>query len=221
MQDSEQDCPYRCKVIANTAIAHNVHYLTFSKPFEFESGQVISLTLSNEIEPRLYSIASGVGEDHLGILFDVKEDGALTPKLATLAPNDVVRISAPFGSFLATSDPAVWVATGTGVAPFISMVKSGFGNNKLLIQGSRTLEGFYFAPLFEEVLQERYVRCSSQEKLGEIYHGRLTTYLNSAATLPLTEKYYLCGNPLMVNEVRDILIAKGVPFDNILSEIFF
>ncbi len=40
-------------------------------------------------------------------------------------------------------------------------------------------------------------------------------------SLPLNEKYYLCGNPLMVNEVRDLLIERGIPFDNILSEIFF
>jgi ferredoxin-NADP reductase len=44
--------------------------------------------------------------------------------------------------------------------------------------------------------------------------------LAAASAIPLSEKYYLCGNPLMVNEVRNPHIEGGIPFDNILSEIF-
>jgi ferredoxin--NADP+ reductase len=33
--------------------------------------------------------------------------------------------------------------------------------------------------------------------------------------------YYLCGKALMVVEVRDLLISRGIPFENILSEIYF
>ncbi len=34
-------------------------------------------------------------------------------------------------------------------------------------------------------------------------------------------KYYLCGSAEMVVDTRDILIRKGVPFDQIISEIYF
>ena len=34
-------------------------------------------------------------------------------------------------------------------------------------------------------------------------------------------KYYLCGSAEMVVEIRDILIEKGIPFDRIISEIYF
>lgn len=34
-------------------------------------------------------------------------------------------------------------------------------------------------------------------------------------------KYYLCGSADMVVEARDILISKGIPFGNIISEIYF
>jgi len=39
--------------------------------------------------------------------------------------------------------------------------------------------------------------------------------------IPADIKYYLCGKALMVVETRDILIERGVPFSNILSEIYF
>ena len=34
-------------------------------------------------------------------------------------------------------------------------------------------------------------------------------------------KYYLCGSAEMVVDTRDILIEKGIPFENIVSEIYF
>ncbi|WP_320054414.1 FAD-binding oxidoreductase [uncultured Acetobacteroides sp.] len=210
-----------CKIIANEKISSYVHYLTFERPYEFEAGQVLSLTLNADIPPRLYSIASGTDEHFIGILFDVKPEGTLTTLLAQLSAGDTVFVSPPYGSFIGNSEPAVWIATGTGIAPFISMARSGLANNKLLIQGARTIDGFYFSDLFRGMEGLEYVRCSSKDSNDNIYSGRLTSYLRETPSLPLNEKYYLCGNPLMVNEVRDLLIERGIPFDNILSEIFF
>lgn len=221
MNNNSAACPFRCQVIDIIEVAAGVSYLTFERPFDFEAGQVISLTLTDNIAPRLYSIASGVNEPHLGILFDVKPQGILTNLLVKLRKGDYVQVSKPYGSFLGGSEPAVWIATGTGVAPFISMSKSGFAKGKTLIQGARSLDGFYFSNLFEQEDGLSYTRCCSQASAAGIYAGRLTAYLRETPSLPLKEKYYLCGNPLMVNEVRDLLIERGVPYENILSEIFF
>ena len=54
-----------------------------------------------------------------------------------------------------------------------------------------------------------------------VYFGRLTNWLKEQKELPLDIKYYLCGNPEMVVEVRDILVSKGISFNNIISEIYF
>ena len=210
-----------CKVVANEEITDNVHYLTFERPYNFEAGQLLSLTLNANIPPRLYSIASGTNNDYISILFDVKPEGTLTPLLAKLAAGDFVFVSPPYGSFLGSNEPAVWIATGTGIAPFISMAQSGLGDNKTLIHGARTINEFYFAHFFEAIKGLTYIRCASKGSYSNTYNGRLTAYLRETSSLPLNEKYYLCGNPLMVNEVRDLLIERGIPFDNILSEIFF
>lgn len=221
MMNRSTTCLFACKVVEIFTVAPGVTYLTFERPFEFEAGQVLSLTVNNEIEPRLYSIASGVRDPYIGILFDLKPEGVLTNKLIQLKRGDEVFISKPYGSFIGSKEPAVWIATGTGIAPFIAMVKSGLGGGKTLIQGARTLNGFYFAGHFEAEPALSYTRCCSQESADGVYSGRLTTYLREAVNLPLKEKYYLCGNPLMVNDVRDLLIERGVPYENILSEIFF
>jgi NAD(P)H-flavin reductase len=39
--------------------------------------------------------------------------------------------------------------------------------------------------------------------------------------LPAGHRYLLCGSARMVVEVRDLLIARGVPFEDIVAEIYF
>ena len=75
---------------------------------------------------------------------DSKDDGFLTPKLASMIPGEKILISNPYGSFLGTQEKAWWIATGTGVAPFYSMIKSGLVTHKKLIHGVRHLNQFYF-----------------------------------------------------------------------------
>jgi len=54
-----------------------------------------------------------------------------------------------------------------------------------------------------------------------VYAGRVTEYLIEQPTLNPGLKYYLCGNAEMVVDTQDILIIKGIPFDQIVSEIYF
>jgi ferredoxin--NADP+ reductase len=44
--------------------------------------------------------------------------------------------------------------------------------------------------------------------------------LNGIPNLPKV-KYFICGQALMVVEIRDLLIQKGIPFENIMAEIYF
>ena len=209
------------KILDNKVLCEGVHYLSMSKPFNFAAGQVIALALKKEDEPRLYSIASGEDKATLSILFDIKYDGELTPPLSRVKSGDKVYISEPFGKFLCQSTPATWIATGTGIAPFISFLESGKKDNVTLLHGARTLNKFFFQDLFNEVLKNNYLRFCTTQSDEQVREGRLTSYLQNHTSLPTDNKYYLCGSPQMVIDVREILISKAVPFDNIIAEIYF
>ncbi len=202
-------------------IATDVYVLEFLRFFDFDPGQVIKLAWADDMEPRLYSIASGEKERNIQILFNVVNDGILTPKLASIKPGDKLFASKAFGKFICGEGPAWWIAAGTGLAPFSSMLRSGMSKEKVLIHGGKYQDSFYYSNEFEEDLGENYIRCSSQEKVEGAYHGRLTKYLSELKNLPRESVYYLCGSSEMVVETRDILISKGVPFGNIVSEIYF
>jgi len=207
-------------IINNQEISPDVYLLSFKRNFDFLPGQVVKIAMNKENPPRIYSICSGNHEKEIRILFNIKEDGFLTPKLAETIPGDKIMVSKPYGSFLGTSDPAWWIATGTGIAPFYSMFRSGFEKNKKLIHGVSYLNQFYFEDELEWGIGNNYVRCCSRESSCDVFPGRVSKYISEANILPEI-KYFLCGKALMVVEVRDLLIEKGVPYENILAEIYF
>lgn len=208
-------------VLSNIEIAPAVFVLSFKRDFTFRAGQVLGLGLSSTDDPRLYSIASGENDPEVQILYSIKPGGQLTPSLAQLNQNDTLWITPPFGNYEGTEEAAYWIAAGTGIAPFTSMFRSGIGNNKILIHGGRTLDSFYFSQELEPAFGSRYVRCCSQQKGNNIFEGRVTQFLEAQNNLPTNQKYYLCGSAEMVVECREILLLKGIPFSNIVAEIYF
>jgi len=202
-------------------IGPNGYQLTTVRPFEFIPGQVVKLTSDHSLAPRLYSIASGNKETTLKFLFDLKTDGELTPLLSKLMPGDKIWMSKPFGEFTCDNEPAVWVASGTGIAPFLSMAFSGNTNNKKLIHGGRNEENFFFKNELRDLLGDGYIQCLSGPEREGIFHGRTTDYLKTDKNISLSLKYYLCGNPEMVVDTRDILLARGIAYENIHAEIYF
>lgn len=204
----------------NEEISPGVHVISFLRDFDFIPGQVLKIATDNNHPPRIYSICSGNKEKEIRILFNIKDDGFLTPKLAAMIPGEQIMVSKPCGSFVGRREKAWWIATGTGIAPFYSMIKSGLKQNKKLIHGVRYLNQLYFEDELEEELNENYVRCCSRESSCNTISGRVTHYLNEIKNLP-DVKYYICGQALMVVEVRDLLIKRGIKFENIMAEIYF
>lgn len=205
----------------NKELSPGVHLISWKRNHEFEPGMVVKLTVNNEIVPRIYSICSGNKEDEIRVLFHIKEDGLLTPRLARMSEGMKIGVTEPYGSFLDRNKPAWWIATGTGIAPFYSMFRSGIAENRTLIHGVRSLRQFYFEDELEHSLGNRYIRCCAHESSEDVYPGRVTTYLDQIEELPADIYYYLCGKAIMVVEVRDLLIARGIPYEHILSEIYF
>jgi ferredoxin/flavodoxin---NADP+ reductase len=202
-------------------IAPGVFLIAFTRYFEFVPGQVVAINNGVEQSPRLYSISSGHTDPEIKIIFNIKEDGYLTPRLSLCASGDKILVSKPFGNFTCNEEDAWWIATGTGIAPFASMIFSGKGKHNTLIHGGRTLNSFYFQNEIAGKMGNKYIRCCSSERGNGVYEGRLSQYLAEQPNLPQDKKYYLCGKSEMVVETRDILISKGIPFDKIVAEIYF
>ncbi len=220
------------RVVALREVAPEVFLLTVSREGAFAPGQTVALGADAAGLSRYYSVASGVDDPLMDVLFDLVADGALTPRLARLGPGDPLFVSDPFGSFVDCDGPTVWIATGTGVAPFASMVRSLAARRgarglegKTLVQGSRSPDGLCFRELFASRLGSRYVPCCSGEApngdhQAPVFRGRVTRWL-AAHDLDPASRYMLCGSAEMVVEAREVLMSRGVPLPRIAAEIYF
>jgi ferredoxin--NADP+ reductase len=202
-------------------IASGIYLMGFRRDFDFTAGQVIGVALEETGARRLYSICSGEEEEEIRILYNVVDEGYLTPRLSDCETGDTLWITGARGEFICQEEEAVWIAAGTGIAPFYSMLRSGQAAGKFLLHGDRYLEQFHFYDEFTRSLGSSYIRCCSGEEAEGVYPGRVTSWLREHPLPGEGMKYYLCGSAEMVVETRDILIAAGVAFDRIVSEIYF
>src|ERR1700676_4527048 len=123
----------QAKLIEWTEIAPGVRHFVFEAPeltrLNFIPGQFVSLTDSVESRAitRAYSIASAPGNgNRFELCLNRVDDGAFSPHLFDLSPGDVVNMQPPLGTFTLRQPlrDSLLVATGTGIAPFRSMLKA-------------------------------------------------------------------------------------------------
>ncbi len=219
---SWNEIPYDIqRVISNTAVAPGAYILKFKKNNPFIAGQVLALGVSKEIEPRYYSIASAENDELISILYTERVEGKLTPMLSLLKPGENIMVSKPFGTFTHVKPSPVFIAAGTGIAPFMSMLLTGKASGVTLIHGAPYPEYFYYSDILISRLGENFIRCCSRCQPGCLFVGRVTDFVKQWNDLDVNRPYYLCGSAEMVVETRDILISRGVPVSNINSEIYF
>jgi len=102
-------------ITQNQEISPGVHLISWKRTHEFIPGQVVKISLDAVIPPRIYSICSGNDDPEISVLFNIKEDGVLTPGLSAVIPGMKIWSSKPYGSFKDDKKPAWWIATGTGI----------------------------------------------------------------------------------------------------------
>lgn len=188
---------------------------------QFKSGQHIIAGLEGELDQREYSIYNDEKDDYLEIMVKEVHDGKVSQQLKNCKPGQLLQVNGPFGSFGLEkydrfSRKLVFVATGTGISPFHSFVRSYPGIDYVLFHGVRYNNEAYDRNDYDP---SRYFLCTSKESNGS-NKGRVTRFLHSYPLAP-DMLFYLCGNNNMIYNVSHILTDRGVPGENIFTEVYF
>jgi ferredoxin--NADP+ reductase/benzoate/toluate 1,2-dioxygenase reductase subunit len=209
-----------CKILDVRKLTESTAAVRFErKDLQFEPGQYIRVGVEGDPEIRDYTVYSGKDAYHLEVLVRRVEDGLVSKQLVDLVPGDQVAVGGPYGHFRLTEStrtkPLLFVATGTGIAPFHCFAESYPDLDFRLIHGTSYRQESYDAGLYGD----RYFHCVSREEGGD-FKGRVTEYLERQEIAPDTNAF-LCGNCDMIYEAFDLLQDKGLPTANIHTEVYF
>jgi ferredoxin--NADP+ reductase len=205
----------------------------------FENGQFVMVGIEVDRRPllRAYSIASANHEDHLKFLSIKVPEGPLTSRLQHVRPGDSILISQkPTGTLLLrdlTPGKRLYLlSTGTGVAPFMSIVKDPEVYERfscvVLVHGVRwTRETAVVAHFIDELRGHEVLGELMRDKLHyyptvtrepHANRGRLTALLESGRLArrlklpqldPREDRVMVCGSPAMLAETCALLDARG------------
>lgn len=234
---------YSSTLLSLTEVAEDTMAFHFEKPdgFQFKAGQYIDLTLSGS-EPdfsdgltHTLSIASSPFAGDLVVTTRMR-DTVFKRALSVLSVGTRVRIEGPMGSFTLhnnTARPAVLLAGGIGIAPFLSILSYAtvkrlhhpiflfYANRYLenaafmdtLLKLERANPRFRFVPTFTRI--PNHYRGWKGET-GHISSEMLSEHAGKLEA-PI---YYIAGPPAMVAAARQILNEAAVDDDDIRTEEF-
>jgi ferredoxin-NADP reductase len=230
---------FTCVVRSKRMLTPTVFEISFDthEPVEFQAGQFISIIIPGAGPKgrdlrRAYSIASAPEVRPIELCVKLVEEGPGTNYLFKLNVGDTFKGWAPYGDFVyepKAGRQACFIATGTGVAPFRSMVLSSKYKSEpparaWCLLGVRTEDELLYTTDVGQLSSLSWVTTVSQPKGHyEGFRGRVTDFIRSLGddfNWAQTD-FYLCGNGEMIKEAKEILGARGVDKDAIHQEKYY
>jgi len=218
---------------------------------DFQAGQFVALGLTpdaprcaaatDEFEPpkpdkllrRAYSIASSSTEDTIEFYITLVHSGQLTPRIFELKIGDKIWMGKKaVGMFtldqIEDERNVILIATGTGVAPYMSMLRSNALKRKgkiIVLHGAANswdlgysselkllasmFGNFYYHPTITEPNKEPSGWDGDTRFIGDIWESGLIDEIAGSKPMPENTDVFLCGNPKMVDGMKELLYADG------------
>ena len=216
-------------------LAPEVRHFSFEVPeaasFPFTPGQWVSMTREIKGKPitRAYSIASVPAGNQFDLCLNRVQDGVFSPFLFDLTEGGEVDVKGPFGTFTMRHPDRemLMIATGTGVAPFRSMLAQYLANDGTskvrLLFGVRYPETILYRDDFDRwaLQHENFTFWPTLSRPPLDWSGRaghVQQHLDEALEGRKDLDVYVCGLRAMVDDVRQRLKAGGFDRKQIIYE---
>ncbi|MDG4812257.1 FAD-binding oxidoreductase [Hydrogenovibrio sp. 3SP14C1] len=199
-----------------------------SANFKFLEGQYLDVLWNNL--RRSYSIASTANQKEITLLIKRFENGKMSDYWFNKAKeNDLLRIEGPKGTFFLrdTSMPLIFLATGTGIAPIISILESLDANQEFkqkqsitVYWGNRYPEAFIWQPRFKK-LDINFVKvCSKPNEDWDDEKGYVQDAALAEQSSMVRSAVYACGSNAMIQSSKAQFMKAGLPEKQFYSDAF-
>ncbi len=235
---------YETRLAGSEEIAAGTMAFHFEKPadFEFKAGQAIDLILpcgagvDAQNDTHTFSVANAPRENRITVAMRMR-DSPYKRALKGLASGAAVRIEGPLGALTLHNKrerPAVFIAGGIGITPFISMLRHAadarLTQQFVLVYSNRRPEDAAFLAELQSLEQTMeafrlVATMTAMDQSAQPWSGRtgvvdaeLLRQITAGLKAPI---YYVAGPPAMVETMRDLLNEVGIDDDDIRSEDFY
>ena len=200
---------FSARLVARRWLAPGILEVRLTRPadFAFMPGQFLRIGMGGY--QRDYTMVSGPDADTIDFCIALVDKGRFSSEILKAGIGTAFQLTGPHGHFIFQGpvNPAVFVATGTGVAPFVAFCRGGV-EAALLLHGAGSPDRLIYRDLLEAVLH-RYVPCISRlpgdhAGQGNIYPHRVSRYLEQQLR-PGTYDFYLCGRRSMIRDATAII----------------
>lgn len=194
---------------------------TRPQTFRFTAGEFIMLGMPDDDIRRAYSICSGPYDEFLEFYSIKVQDGPLTSRLQHIKPGDEIEINPKAIGTLTTANlelgGRLWLmATGTGIAPFMSIVRDPFTFEQFAeVHVTWTVRHRTELKAYHNELQSLPVKYFPTVTQDSDYprQGRIQKFIDQGLVLknatPQTDKVMICGSMYFNEDMRDILVPQG------------
>ena len=197
--------------------------------FDYAAGQFIQFLIETDekVKKRSYSIAGSPAEfeqqKKLSVALSYVENGLASSLFSSASPGLKMEVSGPYGVLtLPETIPGqlVLVGTGTGIAPYRSMLPqlkeiADKGISVKVVMGVRHRNDLIYRKDFEAIEKLDYRVCYSREAEVDQAQNEFTGYVQDQfadlSLNPVTDLVYLCGNPGMIDSAATVLKEMNFP----------
>jgi ferredoxin-NADP reductase len=222
---------FDAQLVRSVALSDFTKHLDFQvgavTHFGFVPGQWLSVkttTPDGEEMTRAYSIASPPAENgRVAFCLNRVEDGFMSNHLCDLEEGATITFQGPFGDFILRPPlrDTVFIATGTGIAPFRSMLhwllaeQDRYQDKRFwLLFGARRAEDLYYREEFEQLAarHDNFRFLPTLSRAGDDWkglRGYVQQHLGEIAGMRTDMHAYICGLDKMVKANRELLKSLG------------
>lgn len=216
---------FQSELIKKVQLTESIYLLDYIIPetFVFTPGQFVGARVI-PTHTRAYSVAD-INNNVMTLLVDVKPQGIASKYFEKVQVGESTNLLGPYGIYKVkdTDLPKVFVSTGTGIAPFVAMIKDLRKNNPNIpiynFFGIKVMEHDIALPFFKDLLADnfKFINCVSRQEVEdlnavsnqEIRKGRVTEVIPTYNFDWANTEFYICGGPEMVTSTAILLKELG------------
>lgn len=206
---------YTEKILEHEWLAYNVVNLKVSKPagFEYNVGDAVEIKVDDE-DPGPFTMTNLPTRDSIEFVIRIYEDHhGKTEAISKLKEGDQISFTEPFNTFK-PKEKAVFLAGGTGITPFIAIMRAMHLKNTLedclLFFANKSRKDLFLEDELVEMMGDNYQNIITEDKEDPTYYGNIDEEYLKTRIDDLSRPVLVCGPPPFSEAMEKALKNIGI-----------